>query len=118
MITPTVGRVIHYYPAGHEPTARCGKDQPHAALIAHVHNDRCVNLAVFDSEGKSYSRCNVTLVQPKDECPEGAHAMWMPYQIETNKQNSTSAEPYPVPDLTDEDTETDLDLDDKSDDSK
>lgn len=75
MIKPSVGRVVWYRPAGatHLP--------PHAALITHVWSDVCVNLAVFDAEGKPYARTSVPLAQADGAPPVGSFAEWMPYQL-------------------------------------
>lgn len=79
MIEPTVGRVVLFHPHvndGHRPG-----DQPHAALVVHVHNDREVNLAVFTETGAAYSRLAVQLLQDNDQPPAHGHfARWMPYQ--------------------------------------
>lgn len=75
MIKPTVGRVVHYRPIGVNGPA-------HAAIIACVHNDTCVNLAVFDANGSPYSRASVKLLHDdmNPSIPEGGYAEWMPYQ--------------------------------------
>lgn len=76
MITPTVGRVVHYF-------AHSGSD-PQCALIVHVWGSRCVNLAVFDHNGKIEEEptTSITLVQPEDDRPEmGCYCEWLPYQV-------------------------------------
>jgi hypothetical protein len=80
MISPTVGRVVWYYPKNHQP------DQPPlAALVARVWSDTCVNLAVFDGNGAPHrpgEMTSVLLVQEGAEVPSGGHyCTWMPYQI-------------------------------------
>lgn len=82
IITPTPGRVVWFYPAEHDGIGRLG-GQPLAAIVAGVHNDRLVNLAVFDAYGNTQQRSNVPLVQPSDanRPAGGAWAEWMPYQI-------------------------------------
>ncbi len=85
MIKPTIGRVVLFHPS--ENTGEMGftpppPGQPCAAIIAHVHNDRLVNLAVFDVNGRSHSRSSVCLVQPEDEAPaDGYYCRWMDYQL-------------------------------------
>lgn len=75
-IKPTVGRVVHYHESPGDP----GKEQ--AALIAYVHSDNCINLAVFDVNGLNYSRTSVPLVQDGEPIPTaGGFATWMPYQV-------------------------------------
>lgn len=44
-MTPTVGRIVHYWP-GANPHG--DKRQPLPAIITHVWSDDCVNLAVFN----------------------------------------------------------------------
>lgn len=79
MIQPTVGRVVWYYPP------RCATtQQPHAALIACVWSDTCVNLAIFDSNGVPYPQppTSVLLVQEGAPVPTGGnYCCWMPYQM-------------------------------------
>jgi hypothetical protein len=80
VISPTPGRIVWYTPTPHDGIATLN-DQPLAAIVAGVHNDRLVNLAVFDSYGNTQQRSNVTLVQPGEDAPNHAHATWMPYQV-------------------------------------
>ena len=77
IIKPTVGRVLHYYPKGNSPE----DSQPHAALVALVWSDTCVNLAWFDQNGKAKSATSVLLYQ-EDEMPKPTtnYCCWMPYQ--------------------------------------
>ncbi|MEN6540880.1 MAG: hypothetical protein ABFC67_14830 [Mizugakiibacter sp.] len=80
-IKPTVGRVVHYTPGPTEKIPGNGSGQPLAALIAFVHSDSCVNLAVFDANGNNHSRTSVPLVQDDTGLlPEWGFAQWMPYQ--------------------------------------
>lgn len=87
MIRPTVGRVVLFHPALSDELKY--KGQPLAALIAYVHSDTLVNLAVFDHTGRSHGRTSIRLMQDGDELgpigddtlePESAFAFWMPYQ--------------------------------------
>jgi len=75
MIEPTPCRMVWYHPAGADPAAL-----PHAAMVVGVHNERCVNLAIFDAEGHLYHGTEVLLLQDGDTRPERAYAEWMPYQ--------------------------------------
>lgn len=84
MISPTVGRIVLYVPRedkyafGHCLLA--GK--PHAAIVTAVHGERCVNLAVFDANGKTFPATSVALRQPEDESPKyGDYCEWMPFQV-------------------------------------
>jgi hypothetical protein len=81
VISPTPGRVVWFKPAPHDGIGTLN-GQPLAAIVAGVHDDRLVNLAVFDAYGNSQQRSGVTLVQPGDEVPAGGgYATWMPYQV-------------------------------------
>lgn len=80
MIKPTVGRVVHYIPSIDDPIAK-QFDQPLAAIIATVWDDRLVNLTVFDANGVSQGKQAVTLLQDDDPAPKsGSYAIWMPFQ--------------------------------------
>lgn len=80
VISPTPGRIVWFHPAPHDGIATLN-GQPLAAIVAGVHSDRLINLAVFDAYGNSQQRSNVHLVQPGDAAPDSAHATWMPYQV-------------------------------------
>jgi len=60
-----------------------GDDVPCAAIIAHVWNDRLVNLAVFDENGDCDGWKSVVLCQPEDMTRPGGipFCEWMPYQV-------------------------------------
>jgi hypothetical protein len=89
MIRPSVGRVVWFHPhldEGHTPA-----DQPHAALVVHVLDDRTVNLAVFNQSGAPYSRQAVQLLQDDDLAPASGHfAMWMPFQVGQAKKTEAA----------------------------
>jgi hypothetical protein len=80
VISPAPGRVVWFYPAPHDGIATLN-GQPLAAIVAGVHSDRLINLAVFDAYGNTQQRGNVRLVQPGDAVPDSAHATWMPFQV-------------------------------------
>lgn len=79
MISPTVGRVVWYYPDG-KSQLDAGR-QPCAALVAYVHDDRCINIGYVDSNGVSGNVTSVQLVQDGDTVPEYGFCAWMPYQL-------------------------------------
>lgn len=80
IITPTVGRIVHYYPTA-DDLGPMGSGQPFAAIVAHVWNDRCINIAYFDANGVVRSKTSVLLVHDDDEARPGAgYCAWMPYQ--------------------------------------
>jgi hypothetical protein len=76
MIQPTIGRVVWYRERDQPKDA-----QPNAALIAYVHSDTMVNLAVFDFNGVARSETSVYLHQGDDDFDPGdRYCEWMPYQ--------------------------------------
>jgi hypothetical protein len=79
MIIPTVGRVLWYYPFPSDPGPN-PKDQPLAAIVAHVWSSSCVNLMVIDANGATYNRTSVLLVQEGASRPDLGFCEWMPYQ--------------------------------------
>jgi len=91
MIIPTVGRIVWFTPARDDTELVRHGDGPLAAIVTHVHSDRCVNLAVFDANANQASRTSVTLLQDDDaEAEYGRFARWMPYQIGQAKKHETS----------------------------
>jgi hypothetical protein len=82
-IKPTVGRVVLFVPktAKYEFGFCFVAGRAHAALVTAVHGDRCVNIAAFDANGKSYGFTSVTLRQTDDPAPDGDYCEWMPYQL-------------------------------------
>lgn len=82
-IIPTVGRVVYFTPASTSPLIRDYKSGVCAALVTAVHNDNCVNLAVFDASGNQYARrsvCHVSTVTADDDVKKYDTWDWMPYQ--------------------------------------
>lgn len=79
MISPTIGRVVLYWPPA--PNGRAPNSQPWPALICRVWGDRCVNIAGFNDGGTPFSMSSCPLLQD-DDVPFGnsAYAEWMPYQ--------------------------------------
>ena len=62
MSRTTVGRIVHYIPLSGERGFT--HSQPFAALITHVWNDTCVNLAVFNEVGQPlYAKTSVYLTE-------------------------------------------------------
>ena len=74
MIPPTIGRVVWFWPTQPSPV-----QQPYAAMVAYVHNERCINIGGFDHNGNPFSQTSVQLLQD-DDVPRGACCSWMPYQ--------------------------------------
>lgn len=81
-IKPTIGRVVWYQPDSRDTAYkyRAMGDQRHSAMIAYVHSDSMVNLAVNDANGNQYAKTSVPLFQGEaEDCPPG-ECCWMPYQ--------------------------------------
>ena len=74
MIKPTVGRVVHFFPATTDPLHR--DDEPLAATIVRVWSNSCVNLALFDGNGHLHRRSSVLLHQEENERPDAGFAAW------------------------------------------
>jgi hypothetical protein len=82
-ITPTVGRVVWFYPPSNSiETGFSGpaEGEPLAAIIARAWNDSMVNLTVFDASGRPHPRTSVPLVQEDKIAPRGNYCTWMPFQ--------------------------------------
>jgi hypothetical protein len=79
---PTIGRIVHFTPGQHQPTARIvdssGKPQPLAAIICGIWSENCVNLAAFDANGSPLSATSVPLVQEGDPKPDSYFCEWPP----------------------------------------
>jgi hypothetical protein len=101
MITPTVGRVLWYWPSLYDLSQmrQMNVDQPFRAHVDYVHNDRKVNLTVTDHYGQRHFRQLATLKQEGDRMqPGAAYAEWMPYQVGQAKASAAPApEPPPAP---------------------
>lgn len=76
MITPTIGRVVWVI----RPTDTLDIKQPEVGLVTYVHNDHCINVAGFNSNGTPFALTSLWLVQDDEAKPEGNFACWMPYQ--------------------------------------
>lgn len=82
MITPTVGRIVWFYPGnGARSRMNAIGDQPFRADIVYVSDTRRVSLNVDDHLGMRHFVAGAMLLQDDDRAPEGvSYAMWMPYQ--------------------------------------
>ena len=69
MNTPTVGKVVWYWPDSRDSGMGNLGSQPMAATVAYVHNDHLVNLMVLDHFGLQHARTSVRLVQDDAERP-------------------------------------------------
>lgn len=84
VITPTVGRVVWYYPGVTDSFAKPAPGQPLPAIVTVTWSDTYVNLAIFDANGRPVADppTSVLLVQPGAERPTGGRfCEWMPHQI-------------------------------------
>jgi hypothetical protein len=76
-MTPTPGRILHYWPSqGDKVRMAIWPDQPLAAVVACVVGDNCVNLQVLDHEGYAYVRKNVHLHQGEGQRPPLPYCEW------------------------------------------
>ncbi len=88
MITPTVGRKVWYRPSEADKHVMAYSDnEPLDATVVAVWNNRCVNLAIFDTDAKMHARHSVPLIQEGDAPPYGNYAEWMPYQTAQAKKH-------------------------------
>lgn len=71
MIHPTIGRVVWFQPS--KSSDQPLRDQPFAALITYVCDDRCINIGGFDALGWPVSACSVKLIQDDDPLPTGGY---------------------------------------------
>lgn len=89
MITPTVGRVVWLYGAY---GTNIDYNQPFAATVAFVFDDRSINVSYVDHIGLSHCVQSVMLLQDDDLKPEGEpFAVWMPYQRQAAKTEALEA---------------------------
>lgn len=93
MISPSIGRVVWYYPPGHS-----SGDQPWPALICYVHNDQLINLGGFKADGTTFDAREVFLQQdPGSSVPNSGYASWMPYQQKVAAEAQVKIAPVLVP---------------------
>lgn len=96
MIAPSVGRIVWFRPGANTGTMTARGDQPLAAQVVYVWNDRLVNLLVTDHIGTTHALSSVQLVQEGDERPAGgAYAEWMPYQTGQAAKHAAAAPASP-----------------------
>lgn len=79
MKVPKVGNVVWYHTTTGDDLI---PNWPFAAIVCFVHNNRQVNLAVFDENGNHYARTNVFLKQLEDTVgpphPGQPYCEWVP----------------------------------------
>lgn len=82
-IIPTIGRQVWFWKSGaHRPSGDVTlADQPEAATVVYVHDDRLVNLQVIDHNGHPRPIAEVQLRQPDDAIPATQFCEWIPYQV-------------------------------------
>lgn len=93
-ITPTVGRVMWFWPALNAQAHIARGEQPLAATVAYVHGDGAlVNLTVSDSYGGVHAVTSVPVVQEGEPRPtNGGFAEWIPYQVGQARSAAANAE--------------------------
>lgn len=87
MIQPTIGRQVWFWRKG----STYGVNQPEAATVVYVHDDRHVNLQVINQDAVARGEMNVSLRQPEDpalaeQVNDSAFAEWMPYQVKASTE--------------------------------
>ena len=88
MIKPTPGRVVWFHSTVN--------DEPLAAIVTRVWNDRLVNLAVFNQDGTSFAATSVQLLQDDEKAAYAPYAEWMPFQKgQAQKQEGPPQMPVP-----------------------
>lgn len=101
LITPTVGRVVWFYPdanSAEAPFARHPEGKgPYAALIVHVWSDEMVNLCVLDAVGTPHPRTSVHLVHEDDGGWAAPYCTWMPFQKGQAKAQDAAARVVALP---------------------
>lgn len=83
MITPTIGRMVWFWPVASDTQSNFvvhDRNQALSAQVVYVWNDRLVNLVVHDHAGNAHKFTSVPLRQPDDERPQGFYCEWMPFQ--------------------------------------
>ena len=83
-ITPTIGRVVWYWPTMQDMAEGMvgGGNQAVPALVCHVWTDTMVNLSIMDANGVQFPKQSVDLIQPGSPIrEERGYCEWMPYQI-------------------------------------
>lgn len=88
MIKPSIGRQVLYRPLESEKIHH-KHNQPFAATIIHVWNDRMVNLDVITEKGQHLFKSSCTLAQDR-EASDG-EAEWMQYQIDQQAKADAAA---------------------------
>lgn len=90
MIKPTNGRIVWFHPAADDNSLFWGDEEPLAAIVTWVYDDRCINVCAFSRGGTPHPRQAVRLLQGEDSEPGfGAFATWMPYQVGQAKKHAT-----------------------------
>lgn len=84
--TPSVGRILHYYPGFGENVCWMDETQPLPCQIVHVNDDGTVDISLTDQAGRFSFRRRVRIASNRSEV-SGArgHCQWMPYQVAASK---------------------------------
>ena len=82
VITPTIGRVVHFRPGPGARAVMCVRsEQPLCAHIINVWNERRVALHVIDHEGHTHFIASAQLLQDGDMPPTNiSYCEWVQYQ--------------------------------------
>ena len=101
-LTPTIGRIVHYYPGGVQDV-QDGK-QPRPAMICHVWDasyensgKACINVGYLDANGSWLSATSVYLYHPEATVLDtGGFALWMPFQSKAKEPATSQRRPPDV----------------------
>lgn len=90
-MTPSIGRVVWYYPAG-------GSEQPWPALISKVHAGNTINVGGFRPDGTPFDAQEIPLCLPAENPYAGvSHCTWMPYQVGAAAEQAGKVSPKLTP---------------------
>lgn len=67
--------------------------QPMAAIVAFVHNDKCISASVIDHHGNTFPVHGVRVRQDGDPDDSRPYVAWMPYQVGQAKAQAAQADP-------------------------
>lgn len=70
---PTVGRIVHYFPADGSAL----DSEPFAAIVTRVWSDECVNLFICDDGSGRITR-NIETSLERSDAPKAGCWMWPP----------------------------------------
>ena len=80
--TPSVGRIVHYFPGPHDPSACVnGNDDPVAAVVVRAWSDDCLNLRLLLDYTANEGCPSRTSVQRRGVAPSGSFCWDWPERV-------------------------------------